>query len=109
MFGGGSGGGDICPSLMREREALARERFVFVNLKVDDVTGNLVTEPEIITRGFVYLRDSERLLAETRRHIEKVVAQSNGNLQEGVEQKLRNFLYDATKRRPMIFVVVNRD
>ena len=109
VFVDGSGVGDIGPAVMREREALARDGFIFVNLKVDDVTGNLVTEPEIITRGFVYLRDSERLLAETRRHIEKVVAQSNGNLQEGVEQKLRNFLYDATKRRPMIFVVVNRD
>ena len=109
VFVDGSGVGDIGPSVMREREALARDGFIFVNLKVDDVTGNLVTEPEITTRGFVYLRDSEQLLAETRRHIEKVVAQSNGNLQESVEQKLRNFLYDATKRRPMIFVVVNRD
>jgi ribonuclease J len=109
VFVDGSRVGDIGPSVVREREALARDGFIFVTLKVDDVTGHLVTEPEIITRGFVYLRDSEPLLAETRRHIEKVVAQSNGNLQESVEHKLRNFLYDATKRRPMIFVVVNRD
>jgi mRNA degradation ribonuclease J1/J2 len=49
------------------------------------------------------------LLAETRRHIEKVAAQSNGNLQENMEQMLRTFFYDSTKRRPMIFVVVNKD
>src|SRR3990170_676500 len=107
VFVDGSGVGDIGPSVMREREALARDGFIFVNLKLDSATGSLVREPEIITRGFVYLRDSEQLMAETRRHIEKVVAQSNGNLQDGVEQNLRTFLYDATKRRPMIFVVVN--
>ncbi|MEX2143003.1 MAG: ribonuclease J [Anaerolineales bacterium] len=109
VFVDGSGVGDIGPSVMREREALARDGFIFVNLKLDSATGSLVREPEIITRGFVYLRDSEQLMAETRRHIEKMVTQSNGNLQDGVEQHLRTFLYDATKRRPMIFVVVNEE
>ncbi len=108
VFVDGSGVGDIGPSVMREREALARDGFIFVNLKIDDVTGHLLTEPEIITRGFVYMRDSDQLLAETRRQIEKAVAQSNGNLQNSVEQSLRNFFFDATKRRPMIFVVVNK-
>jgi mRNA degradation ribonuclease J1/J2 len=48
-------------------------------------------------------------MAETRRHIEKVVAQSNGRLQENLEAQLRDFLFDVTKRRPMIFVVVNKN
>ncbi len=109
VFVDGSGVGDIGPSVMREREALARDGFIFVNLRLDSSSGKLLREPEIITRGFVYLRDSEQLLAETRRHIEKVVTQSNGNLQENMEQMLRTFFYDSTKRRPMIFVVVNND
>ncbi len=109
VFVDGSGVGDIGPSVMREREALARDGFIFVNLRLDSSSGRLLREPEIITRGFVYLRDSEQLLAETRRHIEKVVTQSNGNLQENMEQMLRTFFYDSTKRRPMIFVVVNED
>lgn len=109
VFVDGSGVGDIGPSVMREREALARDGFIFVNLRLDSSSGKLMREPEIITRGFVYLRDSEQLLAETRRHIEKVVTQSNGNLQEDMEQMLRTFFYDSTKRRPMIFVVVNED
>lgn len=109
VFVDGSGVGDIGPSVMREREALARDGFIFVNLRLDSSSGKLLREPEIITRGFVYLRDSEQLLAETRRHIEKVVTQSNGNLQQDMEQMLRTFFYDSTKRRPMIFVVVNED
>src|SRR3990172_8005699 len=109
VFVDGSGVGDIGPAVMREREALAREGFIFVNLRLDPKSGKLIREPEIITRGFVYLRDSEQLLHETRAQIEKIVAQSNGNLQESLESKLRGFLYDVTKRRPMIFVVVNKD
>src|SRR3990172_9199938 len=109
VFVDGSGVGDIGPSVMREREALARDGFIFVNLKLDSSSGKLLREPEIITRGFVYLRDSEQLLAETRRHIEKVVSQANGNLQQDMEQMLRTFFYDSTKRRQMIFVVVNED
>ncbi len=107
VFVDGSGVGDIGPSVMREREALARDGFVFVNLKLDTASGSLLAEPEIITRGFVYLRDSEQLMAETRRQIEKVVARSNGNLQSDLEHNLRNFLFEATRRRPMIFVVIN--
>jgi ribonuclease J len=109
VFVDGSGVGDIGPSVMREREALARDGFIFVNLRLDSSSGKLLREPEIITRGFVYLRDSDQLLAETRRHIEKVVTQANGNLQQEMEQMLRTFFYDSTKRRPMIFVVVNED
>ena len=109
VFVDGSGVGDIGPAVMREREALAREGFIFVNLRLDPKSGKLIREPEIITRGFVYLRDSEQLLHETRAQIEKIVAQSNGNLQESLESKLRGFFYDVTKRRPMIFVVVNKD
>ena len=109
VFVDGSGVGDIGPSVMREREALAREGFIFVNLRLDGQSGKLLQEPEIITRGFVYLRDSEQLLAETRRHIEKMVAQANGNLQESIEKELNRFFYDSTKRKPMIFVVVNKD
>lgn len=107
VFVDGSGVGDIGPSVMREREALARDGFIFVNLKTDASSGKLLEEPEIITRGFVYLRDSEQLMAETRRQIEKVVARSNGNLQSELEHNLRNFLFEATRRRPMIFVVIN--
>lgn len=109
VFVDGSGVGDIGPSVMRERDILAREGFIFVNLHMDQKTNRLLREPEIITRGFVYLRDSDQLLAETRRHIEKVVAQSNGRVQENLENELRDFLFDVTKRRPMIFVVVNKN
>jgi ribonuclease J len=109
VFVDGSGVGDIGPAVMREREALAREGFIFVNLTLNRQSGKLMREPEIITRGFVYLRDSDQLMAETRRQIEKIVAQSNGDLQQHMETKLRDYFFEVTKRKPMIFVVVNKD
>lgn len=109
VFVDGSGVGDIGPAVMREREALAREGFIFVSLTLNRQSGKLMREPEIITRGFVYLRDSDQLMAETRRQIEKIVAQSNGDLQQHMETKLRDYFFEVTKRKPMIFVVVNKD
>jgi ribonuclease J len=109
VFVDGSGVGDIGPSVMRERESLARDGFIFVNLSVNRKDGSLRKEPEIITRGFVYLRDADELLRDTRAQIESVLAQSNGNFKQDLETRLRAFFYDQTKRNPMIFVVVNKD
>ena len=107
VFVDGSGVGDIGPSVMREREALARDGFVIVNLNLSEKDGRVTDNTEIITRGFVYLRDSEELMQGTRSMIEKSVAESNGNLKEDIENRLRSFFYNETKRRPMIFVVLN--
>ena len=68
----------------------------------------LVQDPEIITRGFVYEHSSEELMKETREQIEDTLARSNGNMKQDVESRLRSFLFNETKRRPMIFVVVNK-
>ena len=54
VFVDGAGVGDIGPEVMREREALARDGFVLVNLTLDRNSGRLCEEPEIITRGFIY-------------------------------------------------------
>ena len=110
VFVDGSGVGDIGPSVVREREALARDGFVLVNLSLDPVTCKLRDEPEIITRGFIYARNGEDLLAATRRMVTDTVQcnSSNGNLQGDLEQAIKAFLYNKTKRRPMIFVTLSR-
>lgn len=107
VFVDGSGVGDIGPSVMREREALARDGFILVNLYLNASRNALAKEPEIITRGFVYLRESGDLLQETRQQIKNTLAQSNGNLKQDLESRLRTLFYNETKRRPMIFVMVN--
>lgn len=107
VFVDGSSVGDIGPSVIREREALARDGVVFVNLLLDKRTRTLKKKPEIITRGFVYQQEADELMAATRFEIGNIIENSNGSLQQDVEKKLKSFLHNETKRRPMIFVTLN--
>jgi ribonuclease J len=105
IFVDGSGVGDVGPRVMREREALARDGFVIVHLSLDCDQRRLRHEPEIITKGFVFVRDSDELLAEAREKVKSIVHDnSDGNLDERIERELSKFFFSETRRRPMIFV-----
>ncbi len=109
VFVDGAGVGDIGPSVVREREALARDGFVLVNLTLDQHSCNLREDPEIITRGFIYARNEDDLLGATRNLIKSVLdCSKNGELQGDLEQAIKSFLYNKTKRRPMVFVTMSR-
>jgi len=110
----GSGVGDIGPSVMREREALAQDGFVVVNLRVNK-DGKLVEKPEIISRGFVFVRDADEMFAAAQAQIAAAAAKANGAaattpqaLRDKVQQSLADFFYSELKRRPMIFAIVNQ-
>jgi ribonuclease J len=88
---------------------MARDGFVLVNLTLDSQTKHLLEDPEIITRGFIYTRNGDDLLEETSQFVANAVHEShNGNMQSDVEQSLKSFLYNRTRRRPMIFVTLSR-
>jgi ribonuclease J len=105
VFVDGLGVGDIGPAVVRERESLARDGFVIVNLLVNKASGKLVRDPEIMTKGFVYEPQAEELLLETVQQVTKTVHNANGSLKSDVERALKDFLYNETKRRPMVFVM----
>lgn len=107
VFVDGAGVGDVGPSVVREREALARDGFVLVNLTMKSRTNQLLEEPEIITRGFIYARDGEDLLSATRNLIKEAIRAGQSNLQEDLEQTIKTYLYNKTKRRPMVFVSIS--
>lgn len=108
VFVDGSGVGDIGPAVMREREALARDGFVIVNLKVDKATGKIRGKPEIISKGFVFVRDAEDLMNAAQTQIASAAERANGaGIGNKVEQSLSEFFYAETKRRPMVFALVN--
>jgi ribonuclease J len=109
VFVDGAGVGDVGPSVLREREAMARDGFVLVNLTLDSYSHSLLEEPEIITRGFVYPRNGNDLLSATRQFVtETIKGNHNGSLQNDLEQSLKSFLYNKTRRRPMVFVTLSR-
>ncbi|MEJ2706119.1 MAG: ribonuclease J [Anaerolineales bacterium] len=109
VFVDGSGVGDIGPSVLREREIMARDGFILVNLTMDENSGRLLEDPEIITRGFIYTRNGDELLSETRQKVIDLVRRNdNGSLQNDMQQSLKSFLYSKTRRRPMVFVTVTK-
>jgi ribonuclease J len=108
VFVDGSQVGEVGPSVVREREALAKDGIVVISLVLEKSSGRLMEEPEILTRGFVYKRDAKDLLAVARNRITDTVNRGNGNMQEDIEQTIKAFFYNETKRRPMVFVTINR-
>jgi ribonuclease J len=109
VFVDGVSVGEVGPSVMREREILAQDGFVLVNLTLDRSSCRLREAPEIITRGFVYEPEAADLLENTRRIVtESVDCVSNGRLREDLEQTVKSFLYSKTKRRPMVFVTISQ-
>ena len=109
VFVDGAGVGDIGPSVVREREALARDGIVLVNLAIDRNTSQLREEPEIITRGFIIIRDADVLIAGMSKLIRETVRRGNGDLKEDLRNTLMSYIYNETKRRPMIFITTSRE
>lgn len=95
---------------MAEREVLARDGIVMVNLTLDRFSGSLRREPQITSRGFSLTRDSDSLLTDARKRIQNLVSGSvNGNLAKDVEKELGNLFFSENRRRPMIYVTVAKE
>jgi ribonuclease J len=111
VFVDGSVVGDIGPSVLRDREILSRDGFVLVVVPLDDY-GRMATQPELISRGFVFLKDAQWLLEAARNAVTDVVNQgdfaSRDEIRQAVVGELSRFLYEETRRRPMVFATVTR-
>jgi ribonuclease J len=109
----GFGVGDVGSVVLRDRRILAEEGIVIVVAALDPQSGKLLAGPEIITRGFVYVRESEELLEEAReavaRRLEALSPQQllDWNIVKSrVRDEASSFLFEKTGRRPMILPVV---
>lgn len=113
VFVDGSGVGDIGPAVLRDREVLARDGFVIAIAHRDARTGRLIGTPEIITRGFVFVRAAEDLLARARERVMQTLNEKKEHtrteIHNDVRTALQEFLYSETKRRPMIIPVIIED
>jgi ribonuclease J len=109
VFVDGSGVGDIGPVVMRDREALASAGFVVVVIKLDGKTGQPAGRPEIISRGFVYVRESAELIERAQDKILEVMKKSDkgrADISDKVRDELSQLFYEETKRRPMIIPMI---
>jgi ribonuclease J len=109
VFVDGAGVGDVSPGLLRDREILAQDGMVVVNLVINSSRA-VLNEPEVVSRGFVHPDDAGELI-ETIKEIalEKVSKQESGDsgaLRDAIEKAIGAFLYKEIKRRPAVFALV---
>jgi len=110
----GLGVGDVGEIVLRDRQTLAKDGMFVIIAVVDRQTGKIKGSPDIISRGFVYLRESQELLKQTRRKVIEIVSQAVGSegivnwayIKDEIRNKVGQFLYTKTQRRPMILPVV---
>jgi ribonuclease J len=103
--------GDVGQLVLRDRRALASDGMVIVVVTVDKQTGNAIGQPEIVTRGFVN-DDSDPVIAGARTKVLEAIENPGDHIAEGqllreqVKEGLSRYLYEQTKRRPMVLPVV---
>jgi len=109
----GLGVGDVGNIVLRDRRQLAQDGILIVVITIDKQTGAVIAGPDIISRGFVYMRESEKLIDEARdevKRILKICEAENvtewGVLKGSVKDGLTQLLYQKTKRRPMIMPII---
>jgi ribonuclease J len=109
IFVDGSGVGDVGPSVIRERERLSESGF-FVAVIHTDEDGQMIGSPELISRGFVYLDESQDLLEGVEETIAAIVNTNGQATKEQIEKKVNSALYRyfsaETGRRPMVHTIV---
>lgn len=109
----GYGVGDVGNIVLRDRRHLSQDGIIIVVATVDETLGQVVCGPDIISRGFVYVRESEELMEEVRLLAESVF---NDTVEDGifewnqiknnVKDTLTKYIYSKTKRKPMILPVI---
>ena len=111
----GSGVGDVGAVVMRDRKRLAEDGMVVVVMPVSSHDGALLSAPEIITRGFIYVKESEDLMKELQgiamdaaESVTRKRSRDDGELKGAVKSAVSSYLFKTTKRSPMVIPVVTR-
>lgn len=107
-------GEEVSEVVLKDRIHMAAEGMFIVVLTVDKRSGRLLTSPDIISRGFIYLRDSEELMNTVRAYLKQKVARTYGgrgvdldNFKKELKDEITHILYDKTRRTPIVIPVVN--
>ncbi len=105
--------GGIDDVVLKDRKTLSQDGLVVAVLTIDSETGRMLSAPELVSRGFVYMRDSEELIADTKALLVKETRKFEGadrsdyaGIKAGIRNSLKSFLKNRTKRTPMIVPIV---
>jgi len=113
VFVDGLGVSDSQHIVLRDRQVLAEDGMVVVIATVQSHTGKLVQNPDIISRGFVFLKDNKKLIEDIRQKVSKLVVESDprnwadtNQIRNDIRDKIGQFVFSKTEKRPMILPVV---
>ncbi|PJA11258.1 ribonuclease J [Candidatus Falkowbacteria bacterium CG_4_9_14_3_um_filter_36_9] len=109
----GLGVGDVSNIVLRDRQVMSEDGMIVVIATIDSKTGEPIGNPDLISRGFVYMKENRELIEKTRMRVKKIVKDHDPRTpadDDYIKNKIRNdvgkFLFSQTKRRPMVLPVV---
>jgi len=109
----GLGVGDVGSIVLRDRQHLSQDGLIIIVLTLDSSTGEVVAGPDVISRGFVYVRESENLMEDVKSVVRNDVARFEENgikdwatIKATLKDNLRDYIFAKTKRNPMIIPII---
>jgi ribonuclease J len=106
----GLGIGDVGNIVLRDRKHLSEDGMIIIVVTIQKETGNIINEPDVMSRGFVYEKESEEFIEEVRQVCLEALPKSKGrNLsskKNKIKETLRDYIYQRTKRTPMIIPII---
>lgn len=109
----GLGVGDVGSIVLRDRKHLAEDGLIIVVTAIDSQSGAIMAGPDVVSRGFVYVREAEDMMAQTRRIAKQVIEnclagniREWGNIKNRIKDDVGDYLWQMTKRTPMILPVI---
>ncbi|MDR0315007.1 MAG: ribonuclease J [Oscillospiraceae bacterium] len=113
VFVDGSGVGDVGSIVLRDRKHLAQDGLIIIVATIDSASGEIVAGPDVVSRGFVYVRESEELIEDAKRIAQKTLdicisdnIKDWGSIKSKLRDEISHLLYDRTKRSPMILPII---
>ena len=109
----GLGVGDVGNIVLRDRQHLSQDGLIIIVMTMDSSSGEIVSGPDVISRGFVYVRESENLMDDVKRVIREEVKRCEdkkitdwSTIKSTLKDNLRDYIFQKTKRNPMILPII---
>ena len=109
----GLGVGDVGNIVLRDRQHLSQDGLIVIVLTMDSATGSVVAGPDVISRGFVYVRESENLMDDVKSVVRNEIRKCEqrgirdwGTIKSVTRETLRDYIFMKTKRNPMIIPII---
>ncbi len=114
VFVDGLGVGDVSEVVLRDRKALADDGIVVAIVQIEKSTGKVIGLPDMVSRGFVHMRENKELINSTRKLIQKLIREKTDpkspadvdHVRKIIRDEVGKFLFQKTERRPMVMPVV---